>query len=122
VCHQTVSLVARHLEQSGIPTLVIGSAHDIVAEAGVARFLFVDFPLGNPCGPPDDPNTQRSIIELALRVADGAIAARTVVQAPVSWPSQGWRDNYMRVGDDNRDALRKEGNARRARSGAAKSR
>jgi hypothetical protein len=115
-----VSLVARHLEQSGIPTLIIGSAHDIVAEAGVSRFLFVDIPLGNPCGPPDDLETQRSIVELALRVADGAVAARTVVQAPVAWPTDDWRSNYMRVGDDNREALLREGDARRSRRGQSR--
>ena len=41
-----MSLVARHLESSGISTVVIGSARDIVEECGVPRFLFVDFPLG----------------------------------------------------------------------------
>ena len=35
MCHQTVSLVARHLEASGIPTVVVGCARDIVEECGV---------------------------------------------------------------------------------------
>ena len=52
MCHQTVSLAARHLEANGIPTVVIGSARDIVEECGVARFLFSDFPLGNGAGKP----------------------------------------------------------------------
>ncbi|MEZ5231807.1 MAG: hypothetical protein R2749_03740 [Acidimicrobiales bacterium] len=47
-----MSLVARHLEANGIPTVIVGSARDIVEQAGVARFLFVDFPLGNPMGKP----------------------------------------------------------------------
>jgi hypothetical protein len=116
-----VSLVARHLESAGIPTVVIGSAHDIVHEAGVPRFVFVDVPLGNPCGPPGEPRTQRSILELALRLAESAIVPRTVVQAPVSWPSQDWRDAYMRVDDNNREALQRAGELRRARQRAAKS-
>ena len=32
-----MSLVSRHLEANGIPTVVIGSARDIVEECGVAR-------------------------------------------------------------------------------------
>jgi len=40
VCHQTVSLVARHLETNGIPTVVLGCAKDIVEHCGVPRFLF----------------------------------------------------------------------------------
>ena len=44
VCHQTVSLVARHLEANGIPTVVMGCAKDIVEHAAVPRFLFSRFP------------------------------------------------------------------------------
>jgi hypothetical protein len=47
VCHQTVSLVGRMLEESGISTVVMGCAKDIVEYAGVPRFLFSNFPLGN---------------------------------------------------------------------------
>ena len=53
-CRQTVSLLARHLENNGIPTVVLGSGKDIVEHCAVARFLFIDFPLGNPCGKPYD--------------------------------------------------------------------
>ena len=62
MCHQTVSLTARHLEENGIPTVVVGSARDVVEECGVARFLFTDFPLGNPCGKPGEVEMQRSIV------------------------------------------------------------
>ncbi|HSW23287.1 MAG TPA: reductase, partial [Burkholderiaceae bacterium] len=44
VCHQSVSLAARALEASGIATVVMGCARDIVEHAGVPRFLFSDFP------------------------------------------------------------------------------
>ena len=43
VCHQTVSLAARMLEQDGIATIVIGCAKDIVEYVGVPRLLFSDF-------------------------------------------------------------------------------
>ena len=61
-----MSLVARHLESIGIPTVVIGSARDIVEQCGVARFLFTDFPLGNPCGKPGDVKMQTAIVGMAL--------------------------------------------------------
>ena len=54
VCHQTCSLVARHLEANGIPTVLMGCAKDIVEHAAVPRFLFSDFPLGNSAGKPHD--------------------------------------------------------------------
>jgi D-proline reductase (dithiol) PrdB len=109
-----VSLGARHLEENGIPTVVIGSARDIVEECGVPRFLFVDFPLGNPCGKPDDVQMQCEIAELAIDVLEHAIAPRTTVQAPHVWDTDdGWRDRFMHVGDDNRAALAAAGAERR---------
>lgn len=109
-----MSLGARQIEEAGIPTVVVGSARDIVEECGVPRFVFVDYPLGNPCGRPYDVDNQRVIIELALRLLAGAVAPRTTVQAPVVWNDDGWRLRYMHVGDDNRAALAAEGEQRRS--------
>jgi D-proline reductase (dithiol) PrdB len=88
VCHQTVSLVARHIEANGIPTVIMGCAKDIVEYCGVPRFLFSDFPLGNSAGRPFDADSQAATLELALRVLESAPAARTTVQSP-----QRWRDD-----------------------------
>ncbi|MGA9278941.1 hypothetical protein [Ilumatobacter sp.] len=109
-----MSLVARRLEESGVATVVVGSARDIVEEAGVARFVFVDFPLGNPCGKPDDRTMQRAIVSLALDVVDSAVAPRSTVQAPFRWGSDDWREAFMAIGEHNRDALRAAGERRRA--------
>jgi hypothetical protein len=120
VCHQTVSLAARHLEENGVPTVVLGSARDIVEECGVARFVFTDFPLGNPCGKPGDAGMQRSIVGMALDLVERAWAPRTTVQTPFRWDSDEWRDNYMRVDDSNREALARAGDERRRRQSEKK--
>jgi hypothetical protein len=88
VCHQTVSLVARHIEANGIPTVIMGCAKDIVEYCGVPRFLFSDFPLGNSAGRPFDVESQADTLELAFRVLEAAPAPRTTVQS-----SQRWRDD-----------------------------
>ena len=80
-----MSLVARHLEADGIPTVIMGCAKDIVEHYGVPRFLFSDFPLGNSAGRPHDPDSQALTLELALRVLESAPAARTTVQSPLRW-------------------------------------
>jgi hypothetical protein len=80
-----VSLVARHLEASGLPTVIMGCARDIVEHCGVPRFLFSDFPLGNSAGRPFDVESQRLTLELALRMLESAPAARTTVQSPLRW-------------------------------------
>jgi len=85
VCHQTVGLVARHLEANGLPTVIMGCAKDIVEYCGVPRLLFTDFPLGNSAGRPLDVESQAFTLELALRVLETAPAARTTVQSPLRW-------------------------------------
>ena len=113
-----MSLAARHLEEAGIPTVVVGSARDIVEQCAVPRFLFTDFPLGNPCGAPYDIPMQTAIVEMALDLLEQARYPRTTVQTPVRWPTDEWRANYMRVDEWNRDELRAMGEARRARRAA----
>ena len=80
-----MSLIARHLEENGIPTVVIAAARDIVEHCGVARMLFVDFPLGNPCGEPGDIDMQRRIVEMALNVLEAATEPRTIVESGLVW-------------------------------------
>ena len=79
VCHQSVSLIARHLEANGIPTVVMGCAKDIVEHCGVPRFLFSDFPLGNSVGRPHDVESQSLTLELALRLLESAPDRKSVV-------------------------------------------
>ena len=109
-----MSLVARHLEANGIPTVVLGSALDIVEHCGVARFAFVDFPLGNPCGKPGDVAMQSSIVDSALELFDSAQAPRTTVPLPWRWETEEWRQRYMQVSPDNIAELRRKGEQRRA--------
>ena len=95
VCHQTISLVARHLEANGISTVVMGCAKDIVEHAAVPRFLFSDFPLGNSAGKPHDPASQAFTLELALRVLESAPGPRTTVQSPLRWSADAaWKRDY----------------------------
>jgi D-proline reductase (dithiol) PrdB len=115
-----VSLAARHLEANGIPTVVVGSARDIVEHCGVPRFLFSDFPLGNPCGHPWNPDMQTAIVRLALSLLESVAAPRTTVRSPFDWkPDPDWRQRYNRVEPEDRARLLALGDARRARMGQA---
>jgi len=98
VCHQTVSLAARHFEANGIPTVVMGCAKDIVEFCGVPRFLFSDFPLGNPAGRPNDVASQAFTMELALKVLESAPGPRTTVQNPLRWSENpDWKLDYSNI-------------------------
>jgi hypothetical protein len=110
-----VSLVARYLEANGIPTVIVGSALDVVEHCGVPRFLFTDFPLGNPCGPPWRGDMQKAIIRLALGVFESAPGPRTTVRAPFHWKDNDWRARYGRVDPADRERLLALGEERRRR-------
>jgi len=95
VCHQSVSLIARHLEANGIATVVTGCAKDIVEHCGVPRFLFSDFPLGNSAGRAHDPDSQALTLELALRLLESAPCPRTTMQSPLRWSDNAdWKLDY----------------------------
>ena len=96
MCHQTVSLAARHLEAHGISTVIMGCAKDIVEHCGVPRLLFSDFPLGNSAGRPFDVASQTRTLELALRVLESAPGPRTTVQSPLRWSKDAsWKRDYL---------------------------
>ena len=109
-----MSLVGRHLEENGIPTVIVGSAKDIVEYVAVPRFVFTDFPLGNPAGLPGQAEMQRAILAQALDLLEGASAPQTTVTAPFRWNGDpGWRAVYNRVTPENAEYLRQKGEARR---------
>lgn len=98
VCHQTIALTARHLEAAGIPTVIMGCAKDIVEHAGVPRFLFSDFPLGNAAGKPHDTASQAATLDLALHLLESASAPRATVQSPQRWSeAPTWKRDFDNI-------------------------
>jgi hypothetical protein len=116
-----VSLTARHLEANGIATVILGAARDVVEHCGVPRFVFTDFPLGNPAGRPYDVEMQRAIVAAGLDLLESATGPRTTVQTPFEWSEdESWKANYMRVEPGREDFYRAQGEIRRAVREAAK--
>ena len=98
VCHQSVALAARALEEAGIASLVMGCAKDIVEYVGVPRFVFSHFPLGNAAGRPNDVASQDFTLNLALELLENAPAPRTTVQSPLRWPGPpDWTLDYCNI-------------------------
>ena len=109
-----MGLTARHLEANGLPTVIIGSAIDIIEHCGVPRFLYTDFPLGNPCGVPYDHGMQLSIINQAIAMFRSASEANTTERTTYIWSEDNsWRDGYSKVDKSNREELAQRGEARR---------
>jgi glycine/betaine/sarcosine/D-proline reductase family selenoprotein B len=108
VCHQTGTLVARHLEANGIPTVVMGCARDIVEHAAAPRFLFSDFPLGNSAGKPHDVESQYRTLELALRLLESAPGPETTLKSPLRWADDAsWKLDYLNLDRIGSEELRR---------------
>ncbi len=84
--HQTVGIVCRVVEASGIPTVCVSTARDITAQVKPPRSLFVNFPMGNPFGAVGDTETQRTILRHALTLAAESTEGGVLVDAPFEWP------------------------------------
>jgi len=122
ICHQSVSLAARTLEEAGIASVVLGCAKDIVEHVGVPRLLFNDFPLGNSAGIPGDIESQNGIIAAALALVDTAKTARTTVQSDYRWPDpSNWKYDYSNPDKLSEDEIREKRAAFDAAKALAKS-
>jgi len=91
-----VSLVARVLEAGGISTVTYTNARDIAANAGNPRQVFLNYPLGNPAGRPNDPENQRSVLRAGLKLLEDAETPGTIVDLPYTWSdSRVWIEKFM---------------------------
>ena len=76
--------------------MLFGCARDIVEHCGVPRFVFSDFPLGNPTGRPYDIDMQREVLSLGLALLVGATAPGTTVVTPHEWSADhSWKDKVF---------------------------
>ncbi len=86
-------LVARYLEENGIPTIAMASALDIIEAGKPPRALFVDYPLGHTVGPPFDPDTQYQIVRAGIQCLETLTTPGEIQRLDVTWPEgDGWRE------------------------------
>ncbi len=65
-----MSVIARVLEEAGLPTVGIALVKEHAAKVKPPRALFVPFPYGYPLGKPDDPAFQHRVIAAALELLE----------------------------------------------------
>ena len=70
LCHQSIGLVARALELSGVPTMTLAVIKDIVESVRPPRVGLHDGDLGAVSGMPGFPEHQRRILDEALRLIE----------------------------------------------------
>lgn len=67
LCHQTVGLAARAIEQAGIPTVIVAVNQAAIERVRPPRAGYYKGEFGSVAGQPNFPEHQRRIIEEALR-------------------------------------------------------
>ena len=63
-----MGLVCRVVEAAGIPTVCVSTGRDLTALVKPPRSLFINHPMGNPFGRPDDVDAHMSVLREALRL------------------------------------------------------
>lgn len=67
LCHQSVGLAARAIEQTGIPTMCLAAARDVLESARPPRAGYYEGQYGSVVGEPNWPEHQRRVLDEALR-------------------------------------------------------
>jgi hypothetical protein len=80
-----VSLVAREVEQAGIPTATIVNFRPHAECARPPRALFVNYPYGSQWGPPNNTKAHRRLATDALNMLEGNSEPGTILDVPYSW-------------------------------------
>lgn len=70
LCHQTVSLIARAIEQTGIPTMSLAVDKEVITSVRPPRAALYDGELGAVAGLPNWPEHQRRVLDEALRLIE----------------------------------------------------
>lgn len=94
--------MAREIEYSGVPTVVMGSAFDILSAAWAPRVAFVNYPLGHQAGKPFQPDNQLRLVTAALRSLEAHTAAGQVNVLECEW---GGEVDYCAEVGSSRDAV-----------------
>ncbi len=106
-----MSLVARHLEENGIPTVAFSNARDISTSACNPRLVFTNYPLGNPAGRPHDRENQREILTVGFRLLEEATGPGEIVDTPFQWSED--REWMRLIFSDEQPFLSEEAEAER---------
>ena len=82
ICNQSVGLIARGVEESGISTVCVTFRKDIIELVRPPRVLHMKFSPGKPLGQPGDKKMQQDIIEAGFDLLQKDINDMTIVDLP----------------------------------------
>ena len=116
-----MSVLARFVEEAGIPTVVVTMMPDVARRWRAPRVVGVEFPFGHAFGMPHDAAMQRSVAEHALRALAEATAPEYRLDVPIEWPvdtKTAYRDWQPLVASPGVAMLKRRGKGAPARAAA----
>jgi D-proline reductase (dithiol) PrdB len=93
VCNRSGGLIARTLEEHGIPTVIVMMYKEMADKVHPPRVAHVRFPFGRPMGEPSNPDQHRVVAEDAMHILATATEPGAVVTLPYRWR----REDYVRI-------------------------
>ena len=81
-----MGLIARAIEEQGIPTVCVVMNRDITDNVKTPRALFVRFPYGAPLGPAGNSAVQEAVVRAALELLVNAAQPGAIVESGIEWP------------------------------------
>jgi hypothetical protein len=87
------------IEAAGIPTMVIGTALDIMSRVTPPRAAFVDHPVGRTFGPPHDRQRNETVLARALAELPHFTRSGEICDLGCNWSPDGSRawEHELRV-------------------------
>jgi D-proline reductase (dithiol) PrdB len=116
-CHMSAGVLARAIEQRGVPTTSITTLLKTTLAVKPPRPSFLDFPLGCTAGRPFNPQVQRQILTAALTNATSTPGSPWEINhLPFSWgePPEQWHalvDDLYRIDNAIRGTVASRGKA-----------
>lgn len=80
-----MGLVARKIEEAGIPTVTLNMIWVYQRLVGMPRVAAIEHPFGRPFGDVDDVTRQREVLTAALALAGSASQPGAVEHLPFQW-------------------------------------
>ena len=91
-----MGLIARAIEEAGIPTLSMSSARDITRSAWPARSVYLDYPLGHTAGRPNSPELNASIMRDTLTAFETLSEPGAMTHLRYRWAdNDDWKDKVF---------------------------
>ncbi len=79
-------VLARLVEEAGIPTVTVTMMPEIASQYRLSRIVGVEFPYGHSFGMPGDRAMQRRVAEAAVDLLAEATVPDTRVDLDIEWP------------------------------------